>query len=136
MFDVEWDYEFVKRLNSRILTSVFFVICLYLVSGCVHYQVVCEVEGTASWYGKKYHGNKTASGEKFNMYAKTAAHQSLAFGTKVRVINLENNRKVILRINDRGPFIDDRIIDVSYRAAKKLRFVKEGLAHVLIQILQ
>jgi rare lipoprotein A len=136
MFDVDGDHEFVKNLKSQILTNSFFLICLYLLSGCVHYQIVCEVEGTASWYGKQYHGNKTASGETFNMYAKTAAHQSLPFGTKVRVINLENNRKVILRINDRGPFKDDRIIDVSYRAAKKLKFVKQGLAHVLVQILQ
>lgn len=73
--------------------------------------------GKASWYGKKFHNRKTASGEKYNMFEFTAAHKSLPFGTIVRVKNLENDKSFIVRINDRGPFIKSRIIDLSYSAA-------------------
>jgi rare lipoprotein A len=86
--------------------------------------------GIASWYGEDFHGKKTSSGEIYNMYALTAAHKTLPLGTYVRVHNLENNRQVELRINDRGPFVRGRIIDLSYMAAKEMGIVGSGTARV------
>src|SRR6266576_5626644 len=83
--------------------------------------------GLASWYGEQYDGKTTASGEPFDMYDCTAAHATLRLGTFVRVTNLNNRRTVLVRINDRGPFVGSRIIDVSYKAARVLDFVKEGV---------
>lgn len=88
--------------------------------------------GKASWYGKKFHGRKTSNGETYNMYAMTAAHKTLPFGTYVSVRNLENGRRAEVRINDRGPFARSRIIDLSYTAAKKLGMVGPGTADVEI----
>ena len=87
-------------------------------------------QGTASWYGKKFHEKKTANGEVYNMYAMTAAHKTLPFGTMVEVRNLENNKTAIVRINDRGPFVRERIIDLSNAAAKKIDMIKNGTAPV------
>lgn len=92
--------------------------------------------GDASWYGSRYHGRKTSSGERYNKNAMTAAHKTLPFGTKVKVTNLENDEFVIVRINDRGPFVGDRIIDVSEVAARKLAFHKKGIGHVKVEILE
>jgi len=86
--------------------------------------------GKASWYGKKFHGRKTANGETYNMYAMTAAHKTLPLGTYVRVHNLTNNKTIEVRVNDRGPFVRGRIIDLSYTAAKKLEIVGPGTAPV------
>lgn len=91
--------------------------------------------GTASFYGAKYQGKPTASGEIFDLHKLTAAHPTLAFGTVVRVTNLENNRSVIVRINDRGPFIGGRAIDLSQAAAEELQMVRSGLAKVKIEVL-
>ncbi|MDD3806910.1 MAG: septal ring lytic transglycosylase RlpA family protein [Candidatus Marinimicrobia bacterium] len=91
--------------------------------------------GLCSWYGEDFHGKKTASGEIYNMYDLTAAHRTLPLGTKVRVTNLENNRSVILTINDRGPYIEGRILDVSYAAAKALGFEHMGTTRVHIQVI-
>ena len=91
--------------------------------------------GVASWYGGKFHGRTTASGEPYDMHAMTAAHPSLPFGTKVRVTNLENGRSVVLRINDRGPFAKRRIIDVSRHAAEHLGFLRAGLARVRVEVI-
>ncbi|MBN2329966.1 MAG: septal ring lytic transglycosylase RlpA family protein [Candidatus Omnitrophica bacterium] len=91
--------------------------------------------GTACWYGEKFQGKKTASGEKFDMNAMTAAHRTLPFGTKVRITNLENHTSVVVRINDRGPFSKGRIIDVSHKAAQLLGFANAGLARVRIESL-
>ena len=88
--------------------------------------------GIASWYGPGFHGRRTASGEFYNMYDLTAAHKTLPLGTYVKVINLENGKSVIVRINDRGPFVPGRIIDLSYSAAKRLGMVKKGTAKVMI----
>lgn len=93
-----------------------------------------EAVGLASYYGKKFHGRKTASGEPFNMYALTAAHKRLPFGTRVRVTHLKSGRSIAVRINDRGPFIKGRIIDLSYGAAKKLGMVTQGVARVRIWV--
>ena len=86
--------------------------------------------GIASWYGKDFHGKKTSNGEIYNMYAWTAAHKTLPLGTYVRVHHLSNNRSVQVRINDRGPFVRGRIIDLSYTAAKELGLVGPGTARV------
>lgn len=89
----------------------------------------------ASYYADKFHGRKTANGEVYDQNKMTAAHRTLPFGTRVRVTNLENARSVELRINDRGPFVEGRIIDVSYRAAQELDFVRAGLARVRVEVL-
>lgn len=91
--------------------------------------------GYASWYGKKFHGNKTSNGETYDMFAMTAAHKTLAIPSYVRVTNLENGKKVVVRVNDRGPFHAGRIIDLSYAAAKKLGFHHKGTAKVQIEVL-
>ncbi|MDX1454909.1 MAG: septal ring lytic transglycosylase RlpA family protein [Gammaproteobacteria bacterium] len=94
-----------------------------------------EQRGIASWYGTKFHGNRTSSGEPYDMYAMTAAHKELPLPTYVEVENLVNGRKVIVRVNDRGPFHDGRIIDLSYAAALKLGVVSTGTAEVRIRAL-
>ena len=90
--------------------------------------------GTASWYGQDFEGKPTASGEPYNMYDLTAAHPTLPLGTYVKVTNLRNRRAVVVRINDRGPVVDGRIIDVSYSAAKVLRFHTAGIQRVRLDI--
>ncbi|MBN2059957.1 MAG: septal ring lytic transglycosylase RlpA family protein [Deltaproteobacteria bacterium] len=91
--------------------------------------------GQASWYGSKFHGNPTASGEIYNMYDKSAAHKTLPLGTYVSVLNLSNNKEVVVKINDRGPFIKGRIIDLSYSAAKELDLVGPGIIDVKVTAL-
>lgn len=91
--------------------------------------------GVASYYGVPYHGRQTASGEVFNMNELTAAHPTLKFGTKVKVTHLANNRSVTVRINDRGPFVKGRVIDLSKAAAEELQMVRAGLADVKIEVL-
>ena len=86
--------------------------------------------GVASWYGRKFHGRMTSSQEPYDMYEMTAAHKSLPLPTYVRVRNLKNNRSVIVRVNDRGPFVDNRLIDLSYAAATKLDMVRDGTSLV------
>ncbi len=94
-----------------------------------------DATGIASYYGKNHHGNLTANGERFNMNALSAAHTTLPLPSCVKVTNLRNNKSVILRVNDRGPFIKGRIIDVSYAAAEELGFIGAGLTEVRVQIL-
>jgi len=91
--------------------------------------------GIAAYYSNVFHGRKTASGERYDKNALTAAHNTHKFGTRLRVTNLKNNKSVIVRVNDRGPHTRGRIIDLSRRAAKKLGFVKQGLAKVSIEVL-
>lgn len=93
-----------------------------------------EEEGLASWYGTKFHGRRTSSGEPYDMYAMTAAHKTLPLPTYVEVVNLENDHRVIVRVNDRGPFVDDRIIDLSYAAAHRLEMTDAGVAPVRIRV--
>ncbi len=90
--------------------------------------------GTASWYGRDFDGKPTASGETYNMFELTAAHPTLPLGTLVKITNLRNRRAVVVRINDRGPVVDDRIIDVSYSAAKVLNFQSRGIQRVRLDI--
>jgi rare lipoprotein A len=95
-----------------------------------------EQEGVASWYGGHFHGRKTASGEVFDTYNDyTAAHQELPFGTTLMVTNLDNGKSIKVRVNDRGPFVKDRILDVSQRAAEDLGMIGTGTAHVVIKAL-
>ena len=89
--------------------------------------------GTASWYGTKFHGQNTANGEVYDLYGMSAAHKTLPLPSYVRVTNLDNNKAVILRVNDRGPFYSDRIIDLSYAAAKKLGYAETGTARVKVE---
>lgn len=91
--------------------------------------------GQASWYGPGFHGRLTANGERYNQNAMTAAHRHLRFGTRVRVTNLNNGRSVVVRINDRGPYIKGRVIDVSAAAARSLGMIKSGVAPVKVTIL-
>jgi rare lipoprotein A len=95
--------------------------------------IVQNEEGIASWYGHPYHGRPTASGEIYNMYDMTAAHRTLPFGTRVKVHDLENGREVTVRINDRGPFVEGRIIDLSYAAAQAMHM--PSMAQVRLEIL-
>jgi rare lipoprotein A len=92
-------------------------------------------EGLASWYGGKFQGRRTASGERFDTNKLTAAHRTLPFDSVVRVTNLENNRSVEVRINDRGPFVDGRIIDLSRAAAEALRMTGRGVARVSLELI-
>ncbi len=92
--------------------------------------------GQASWYGAKHHGKKTASGERFNQHALTAAHRTLAFGTRVKVTNIRNNKSVTVRVNDRGPYSKGRIIDLSRAAANKIDMLNSGVAPVRLQVLR
>ena len=93
------------------------------------------LRGIASWYGSVFHGRKTASGERFDMYAMTACHPTLPFGTLVRVVNLKNGRSVVVKITDRGDLPEGRILDLSYGAAEKLAMTEEGLAPVRLDVL-
>jgi rare lipoprotein A len=92
--------------------------------------------GIASFYGQKYHGRQTANGESFNMNDLTAAHPRLAFGTRVKVTHLANNLSVTVRINDRGPFVKGRVIDLSQAAASELQMIQTGLAEVKIEVIK
>lgn len=93
-------------------------------------------EGKASWYGQRFHGRRTANGEVFDMNAPTAAHRTLRLGSIVRLVNPRTGRARIVRINDRGPFIDDREIDVSLGIASGLGFKENGLARLRIELLE
>ena len=90
--------------------------------------------GTASWYGKKFHGKKTSNGEKYNKNDLTAAHRYLPFNTKVKVTNLQNKKSIVVRINDRGPFVEDRIIDLSEEAAERIDLRNKGISYIKLQI--
>ncbi len=135
----------MKRFPS--LPTVGIVLCIILSSGCVRHQahpsrnpastrpvpaVSYRAEGLASWYGGKFHGRKTASGERFDQNDFTCAHRTLPFGTLLRVENLDNGKATTVRVNDRGPAIQSRIIDVSRAAAKSLEMINTGTAHVRV----
>jgi rare lipoprotein A len=133
------------RRTARVIAAGIVVL---LSSGCLHRHhhiaaraappgavtpIIQGEEGIASWYGHPYHGRPTASGEIYNMYDMTAAHRTLPFGTRVKIHDLENGYDVDVRINDRGPFIEGRIIDLSYAAAQAMHM--PGIAQVRLEIL-
>lgn len=111
----------------------------YVVFGKKYYPFVPKIgdsfRGISSWYGPNFHAKKTSNGEIYNMYAYTAAHKTLPMNTMLRVDNLDNSKSVIVRINDRGPFVDGRIIDLSNKAAHSINMVKKGTANVKITVL-
>ncbi|MBY0425111.1 MAG: septal ring lytic transglycosylase RlpA family protein, partial [Cytophagales bacterium] len=112
------------------------IILLALLPFCEGFaQIGFKQKGRASYYAHDFHGRLTANGEKFNMNAFTAAHQSLAFNCLVKVTNLENKRSVVVRINDRGPYYKNRILDLSRMAAHKLGIVKNGTARVKLEVI-
>jgi rare lipoprotein A len=92
------------------------------------------IYGLASYYGDEFHGRKTASGETYNKWDLTCAHKKFEFGTKLRVTNLKNKKSVIVRVNDRGPFVKNRIIDLSYAAACKINMISVGVVKVKIEV--
>lgn len=109
----------------------------YTVMGQTYYPLLSaqgySEEGVASWYGKDFHGKKTANGEVYDMYAMTAAHKLLPFGTQLRVTNLDNNRSIVVRVNDRGPFVANRVIDLTHTGAEKLDMIGPGTARVRLE---
>lgn len=133
------------------LKYVLLILIIFIISGCatkrnfyIFHKPTKPIKvytgyhetGIASWYGSDFHGRPTASGEIYNMYAMTAAHKTLPLGTYVKVTNLENGKSVIVKINDRGPFVKGRIIDLTYAAAKKLGMANKGIAKVKITVVK
>lgn len=122
-----------QLMHLRILIIIPLII---LISSCSTGKVKFDKNNTtymtASWYGKDYHGKKTACGETFNMYALTAAHKTLPFGTKLLITNVKNNQSTKVTINDRGPFIHGRDIDLSYEAAKEIDMIRTGIARLKV----
>ena len=111
----------------------------YKVFGKTYYPMTTlkpyTATGYATWYGKKYHGNKTSIGEVYDMYKMTAAHKTLPLPCYVKVTNLKNDKTVIVRVNDRGPFVKDRIIDLSYAAANRLEIIEKGSELVKVELI-
>jgi rare lipoprotein A len=99
-------------------------------------KVLLTLEGVVSYYAHDFHGKQTSNGETFDMHALTAAHRTFPFGTKVRVTSLENNKIVIVRVNDRGPFKEGRIMDLSMGAAKEIDLILNGTARVRLEVLE
>ncbi len=134
-------------LNSHLPKISLFILLLVLLTilnSCSFSPVKAEEKaqvgmveiGIASWYGAEFHRTRTSNGEIYDMYQLTAAHRSFPFGTIVRVTNLGNGKIVMVRINNRGPFIKRRIIDLSYAAAVQLDMVEQGIAEVGIEVVQ
>jgi rare lipoprotein A len=138
----KWDSGSAKRVEpttEELPRSKYGNMPFYEVYG-VRYSVMntsigYKERGVASWYGKKFHGRDTSSGERYDMYAMTAAHKTLPLPTIARVTNLNNGKSVIVRINDRGPFVKNRIIDMSYAAAIELDMTSAGTAMVEVEAL-
>lgn len=111
----------------------------YCIAGTTYCPTTVAVgerfRGTASWYGPNFHGGLTSNGERYNMYAYTAAHKTLPINTVVKVTNLKNGKTTTVRINDRGPFVKDRIIDLSYQAARDIGLIKQGTAPVELKVI-
>ncbi len=128
-----------KIKELKIKKIIIFLLTIIMAAGaCTTMKPKAEgpvQTGMASWYGPNFHGKQTANQEVYNMYDLTAAHQTLPFGTRVMVTNLNNNRSAEVRINDRGPFVKNRIIDLSYAAARMLDMIGSGTAPVRLEIL-
>ncbi|MCJ2378219.1 septal ring lytic transglycosylase RlpA family protein [Vibrio sp. ZSDZ34] len=136
--------EYSTRMKK--LNLAFTALLLALLVGCSSTSVADErktrsyarsheLVGQASWYGRKYHGKLTASGERYNKRAYTAAHRTLPFGTIVRVTNTTNSKSVDVKINDRGPFVKGRIIDLSKKSFEQIGDINKGLASIKIEII-
>lgn len=108
--------------------------CSVLPKGSVTLDVGAQDRGVASWYGEPFHGRLAADGKVFDMYALTGAHRTLPLGTVVRVMNVVNGKSVLIRITDRGPYIEGRMLDLSYAAAERLGMAAQGLSPVLVEV--
>ncbi len=135
----------MNRLLYSSIKQLILMLLLLSLAGCAPLmgnakapasQNVYNKVGNASWYGAKHHGRRTVTGKRFNMYEMTAASLSLPLGSYASVTNLSNNKTVVVKITDRGPFSKTRIIDVSYAAAKKLEFVNKGVTRVQVQAIK
>ena len=124
----------LRRPIAILLTSALLAACHALAPQS--YGPGFSETGLASWYGPEFHRKRTASGERFDMDALTAAHRSLPFDSYVRVTNVASGRSVVVRINDRGPFVADRIIDLSARAARQLGIKEDGVVRVRIEVVK
>jgi rare lipoprotein A len=125
------------KSTNRVFIELCAILCLLFLASCastgrVEYREESDY-GIASWYGSELNGKRTASGERFDMYGMTCAHRSFAFGTRLRVTNPENNKSVIVTVNDRGPFVRGRDLDLSYGAAKKIGIIRQGVGRVKIE---
>lgn len=125
----------VNRAATPLLLCVFCTMLLVLYTAPTLASETQSLKGRASWYGTTAHGMQTANGETYNKFALTAAHKGLPFGTVVRVRNLENGKQVLVRVNDRGPFVKGRIVDVSRRAAELLNMTSSGVVPVSLEII-
>jgi len=136
---VKTSADIFYRLKNSGLRLKIIILLLILVSCApkkpptVEYIPEGAQKGVASWYGSEFHGRPTASGEIYNMYDYTCAHREYPFGTKLKVINLKNNKDVVCTVNDRGPFVQGRDIDLSYASAKKIDLIATGTAEVLME---
>jgi rare lipoprotein A len=117
------------------LQRVFWVLALLLLASCTVQTSSKYKTATISWYGDKFHGRKTASGERYNMHKLTAAHKTLSFGTKVEIVNPENGKKVVVRITDRGPFVAGREFDLSKKAFRKISSLDKGLLKIRYRVM-
>jgi len=131
--------DFTLGVNNMNLKKRFLlIIAILIVNGCStlpHYKEGYRVSGLASWYGADFHGRRTSSGEIYDMHGLTAAHRTLPFGTILLVTDSESGRTVKVRVNDRGPFVSGRILDLSYGAAKALGIVNKGVAKIEMEVL-
>jgi rare lipoprotein A len=124
--------DFVHRRSFSVKTLVCLILLGILSCGK---EPSHTLQGVASWYGYPHHGRLTASGQRFDMYELSAAHRTLPLGTRLRVTNLKNGRSVRVTITDRGPFVKNRLIDLSYAAARQIGMVGAGIAPVQLEIL-
>jgi rare lipoprotein A len=128
----------VRRIPKHVAALAVVSLVIATLSACGTAPPVREssgyrATGLASYYGKKFHGRRTASGERYNMNALTAAHRSLKFGSRVKVTNLKTKRSVVVRVNDRGPFVRGRIIDLFWAAAKRIGMIGDGVVRVEVR---
>jgi len=134
----------MNRIVSHRFAVCLFLLGSFLASGCAGHRPSLSYahpasqshveEGLASWYGPGFHGHKTANGERFNQKAMTCAHRNLPFGSKVKVTNLDNDKSVVVTVNDRGPFVRSRIVDLSKGAAQEIDLIRTGTAAVRVEI--
>lgn len=117
------------------LNLIIIMLTFIPLSSCASHYKTYSGYAVASWYGSEFHGKPTSSGEIFNMYANTCAHREYPFGTKLRVTNIKNNKSIECVVNDRGPFVSGRDIDLSYAAAKEIGLISTGISNVAIEYL-
>lgn len=123
------------RQNQTMPRILLFIALLFLVNACASTRGTTLQTGEASWYGPGFHGKTTANGETYDQNALTAAHRTLPFDTRVRVVNMENGKSVVVRINDRGPYVGNRVIDLSRKAAQEIDMIETGVARVRILLI-